>query len=926
MNRTVISAAMLTCLCAGTALAQTTFVQWNFNASNTTPNVNLPGTPTTVGYVGGVVAPGTGQFPVGSDGGPSFSSSTYPAQGTGSGTAGVQFTASTAGFSNVQLSYFAQASTSASRFVRIKYTTDGINYDFHPSAPRIQNFTSFGTLPNTVDFTGIAGVDNNPNFGFQIVTVFDDDLLPATQYSAARISPPQTYSTGGTLRYDVVTLSGTAVVSVPPGATGRATPAAVCQTSGTTLIEVVVTPGQNPAPASHVVVADLTALGGSATQALTDDGLNGDLIPGDNVFSFSTSATGATGIYDLPFTVTDNLNRTASGNIRLGVGDCAANSASTLVISQVYGGGGNSNAIYNADFVELYNRGGAPVDMTGLSLQYASATAAGGFTDLTGIVPLSGTINPGQRMLVKYSGVGLNGIDLPAPDFSASNSFSGLAAAAGRVVLVTGTEPLGAACGDARVLDLVGYGATAVCFEGAGSVGNLANDLAAVRKNFGVQDTNNNFFDFDVNGPFPQNSGISRPPTVTGGVSNPGTVCPGTVVVLSAAAGAGANPTSAVTGVTGNLTAIGGGASVVFVDDGSNGDVTPGDGVYTATATVGAMTPAGTATLTLTATDGENRTGTGNIVLNVGVCQPAVSDVVISAVYGGGGNNGAVFNADFVEIHNRSAAGVTLDGYSVQYASANGNQALGTSNGLVALSGCIGAGEFRLVQMSGTGTNGAALPTPDFTAPVTFVGMSATGGVVALVNSGAAATGCTDGLIVDKVGYGAATCFEGAGPAGVTANATGVARKGSGTQDTDESFNDFEVVTPAPRNGATVTNPCAPGGTCTQDYNGIDGINGDDLADYIADFFDSTGIQPGFGDPIAIPGGFAGNATAAFTGFGRACPGAIDVPQPNPWGAPVDAYRTGGFKVSLGINNDACSNPNGDDLADYISVFFNGCP
>jgi hypothetical protein len=118
----------------------------------------------------------------------------------------------------------------------------------------------------------------------------------------------------------------------------------------------------------------------------------------------------------------------------------------------------------------------------------------------------------------------------------------------------------------------------------------------------------------------------------------------------------------------------------------------------------------------------------------------------------------------------------------------------------------------------------------------------------------------------------------------------------------------------------------APAATCTQDYNGIDGINGDDLADYIADFFDSTGIQPGFGAPIAIPGGFAGNATAAFTGFGRPCPTAIDVPQPNPWNAPIDAYRTGGFKVSLGINNDACSNPNGDDLADYISVFFNGCP
>jgi hypothetical protein len=112
---------------------------------------------------------------------------------------------------------------------------------------------------------------------------------------------------------------------------------------------------------------------------------------------------------------------------------------------------------------------------------------------------------------------------------------------------------------------------------------------------------------------------------------------------------------------------------------------------------------------------------------------------------------------------------------------------------------------------------------------------------------------------------------------------------------------------------------------CLQDYNGSGGLDGDDLADYIADFFDSIGTQIGFSGPIAIPGGFAGNATLAFTGFGRLCPSAADVPQPNPWGAPIDAYRTGGFKVGVGVNNLPCSDPNGDDLADYIAIFFGGC-
>src|SRR5689334_13261168 len=45
-----------------------------------------------------------------------------------------------------------------------------------------------------------------------------------------------------------------------------------------------------------------------------------------------------------------------------------------IVISQVYGGGGNSGAPLKNDFIELFNRGSAPVDITGWSVQYASAT------------------------------------------------------------------------------------------------------------------------------------------------------------------------------------------------------------------------------------------------------------------------------------------------------------------------------------------------------------------------------------------------------------------------------------------------------------------------------------------------------------------------------------------------------------------------
>jgi hypothetical protein len=174
------------------------------------------------------------------------------------------------------------------------------------------------------------------------------------------------------------------------------------------------------------------------------------------------------------------------------------------------------------------------------------------------------------------------------------------------------------------------------------------------------------------------------------------------------------------------------------------------------------------------------------------------------------------------------------------------------------------------------------------------------------------------GLLAGSPGIDAGD--NGAVPAGVTLDLAGNPRFIDGPA-ADTGAGTAPIV-----DIGALENQAPSGPLCTQDYNASGSVDGDDLADYIADFFDSTGIQPGFGGPIAIPGGFAGTATLAFTGFGRPCPAAVDVPQPNPWGAPIDAYRTGGYKVSVGINNNACADPNGDDLADYIGIFFNGCP
>ena len=93
-----------------------------------------------------------------------------------------------------------------------------------------------------------------------------------------------------------------------------------------------------------------------------------------------------------------------------------------IVISQVYGGGGNSGGVYTNDFVELFNRGTTTVSLSGWSIQYTSATGTGLFgSSTTLITPLSGSLAPGQYLLVQEA-AGSNVIaPLPTPDITDCN-------------------------------------------------------------------------------------------------------------------------------------------------------------------------------------------------------------------------------------------------------------------------------------------------------------------------------------------------------------------------------------------------------------------------------------------------------------------------------------------------------------------------
>lgn len=182
--------------------------------------------------------------------------------------------------------------------------------------------------------------------------------------------------------------------------------------------------------------------------------------------------------------------------------------------------------------------------------------------------------------------------------------------------------------------------------------------------------------------------------------------------------------------------------------------------------------------------------------------------LVISQVYGAGGNSGAVLNADYVELHNISGAPISLSGYTIQYATAalaSGANWTGVSP-LPAVS--IPAGGYYLIQMTTAGANGAALPTPDYLAAPT-IAMAAASGRVALVNGLTALVGCpAAGSYVDLVGYGTSTCFEGAAPTTAISTTLAAFRNNNGCTDTDNNGADFSVLAPAPRNGATTPITC----------------------------------------------------------------------------------------------------------------------
>ncbi|NBY30377.1 MAG: hypothetical protein EBQ67_06040, partial [Sphingobacteriia bacterium] len=219
-------------LIASVSWAQTTLHQWTFDSVSTSVGTTRPTVGNgSVSLLGGTTA----TFATGATaGGAGWNTSTYAAQFTGSGTRGIEVVAPTTGYQNIQVSFKHRASGTASRWARVDYSLDGGTQwipGFWNNNGGLSPHDAFYTF--NVDFSTISGAANNANFRFRIVSIFSPlafnessaaSFGADTAYMRANVAatfPPTpggavaSYSTGGTWRFDDITITGSAIPAAP---------------------------------------------------------------------------------------------------------------------------------------------------------------------------------------------------------------------------------------------------------------------------------------------------------------------------------------------------------------------------------------------------------------------------------------------------------------------------------------------------------------------------------------------------------------------------------------------------------------------------------------------------------------------------------------------------------------------------------------
>jgi len=296
-----------------------------------------------------------------------------------------------------------------------------------------------------------------------------------------------------------------------------------------------------------------------------------------------------------------------------------------LVISQFQAGG---TASANDEFVELHNIGSSAVDLNGYRVVYRSANGTndvGPFAAWT----TSTVLQPGQFYLI--ASTGYSGSTSPDVTYDPSVCLCSMSATAGGLAIRQGDNNTG------TIIDAVGWGsATNIFFEGTRTTA-PPNSTSQTRVLNSCQDTDNNSVDFANSNPAIPRNRNTTPSTCSGGgatlfaalAANPSTVAPGQNVKLTVTVLLATTPPSTGVTVSGNLTAIGGSSTQQFFDDGSNGDSTAGDNVYTYLAAVPSDQAGGQAAISATAADAQGRSVPMQLTITVNAPLPNEDPLIL---------------------------------------------------------------------------------------------------------------------------------------------------------------------------------------------------------------------------------------------------------------------------------------------------------
>jgi len=187
----------------------------------------------------------------------------------------------------------------------------------------------------------------------------------------------------------------------------------------------------------------------------------------------------------------------------------AVDVTSPVVISEVFGAGGNSGSVYTNDFIELYNNGDTAVDLSTWSVQYAATTGTSWQR-----TNLGGSIAAKSFFLIQEAAGTGGTTPLPSPEVTATIPMAG---GAGKVALVSNQSTLGCGrdCDTAgSVVDFVGYGTGTDDFAGSGPTGTLSSTSSAQRTLDPFTNAGNNAIDFTVAAPTPKAAPVPPPPPI----------------------------------------------------------------------------------------------------------------------------------------------------------------------------------------------------------------------------------------------------------------------------------------------------------------------------------------------------------------------------------------------------------------------------